>query len=796
MGETFQDKPGSIICVPATCPRGKYGDASKTGITKPPECTNCTAGRFNPSTGVSRLEDCSPCPLGRYGSDPGSKLLSGCKTCPMFTHGVSEGQADKSLGCGSCGTGTYQDETGKVSCKPASCPAGQWGSKRPNCSNCDAGKYNPSQGAGSPDKCFDCPQGRFGASEGSERLDDCALCQPGTFGDASGLVSANCSGLCPAGTHSPSAGMTECLNCTPGTYHDGRSTTRSALARCKTCGAGRYQDEDGASSCKPCPSGKFGDLGARTSENDCKPLPPGFFSKAEGLDGFDNNTAVQLCAPGKYGSASGEASEAACKLCDSGRFTESAGKDKCMPCPAGTTSSSDRSQCGVDLAVVIPIVATLLGLLAPAIYFFRRRLRHRQKYALVTVGRRQRGRCCVHQWKLQFPRRSRFARNDIAEGAKLGNGAFGEVNAGTLQVGKAALRIAVKHVLESKATDAQRQDTIVECRLQCELESPFVVKCFGFTTGPGPGDFSILLELMDIGDLPQYVKSVVGEAGGRIPEATRLRWMIDVAAALEYMHASNLIHADVAARNLCLCHSKTGIACKLTDFGLSHAIDPGEGAYLLPRGTAVPIPWTSPECLPCDANFVNSNIYGRGGGKRGQQVEGLRMTPDNDVWSFGVTIWEIECLAATGEQQKPFAETPTKDLRMHLMTKKAKLDFDFSANDRAIDTFKNPAEVAVESCLRVRPWARATMTDIRRRLQAASLCDANDWEHDDIKKWLDRMGAPRVDGADLWEIDNYEELIEEILNDETRPDYIAELELGDASTMWSQEEDRFASSYS
>eukprot|EP00947_MAST-08B_sp_MAST-8B-sp1_P005673 g5673.t1 len=167
----------------------------------------------------------------------------------------------------------------------------------------------------------------------------------------------------------------------------------------------------------------------------------------------------------------------------------------------------------------------------PVVYISRRRLRHNRKYAIVTVGTRQRQGLCGTQWQLKFPHRSRFSRRDITEGAKLGNGAFGEVNAGTLLVGKAQLRIAVKHVLQSKATDAQRKETIVECRLQCELESPYVVKCFGFANYPGPGDFSILLELMDLGDLLSYMIKQTKEKE-RIAEATRLQWMIQAASAL------------------------------------------------------------------------------------------------------------------------------------------------------------------------------------------------------------------------------------------------------------------------
>ena len=428
------------------------------------------------------------------------------------------------------------------------------------------------------------------------------------------------------------------------------------------------------------------------------------------------------------------------------------------------------------------MVAVLLAFLSTA-WLVRRQLQYSRMYTTIKLGKR---RCCTRrQWRLDFPRRSRFARHDTTEGAKLGNGAFGEVNRGTLQVGKAPLQIAVKHVLESKATTAQRMETIVECRLQCEMETPFVVKCFGFTTGPGPGDFSILLELMDLGDLPGYAEAVVAEGGGRIPEATRLRWMIEVAAALEYMHASNLIHADVAARNLVLCHSKTGVSCKLTDFGLSHTMDPVEKAYLLPQGSPVSLRWTAPECLPCDANFAevygsSSSSGGGGGGSTpskyaSNQQRVLRLTPANDTWSFGVTMWEIEGLAANGKLNTPLEDVAIQTLHSDLLTKKAKLDFKFECHDATVDTFKTPELVATESCLRVRPWARASMAEVRRRLQASALCEAPDWEQDDIHQWFTRMGAPRVEDADLWNIDSYDLLMSEILKDDVRPDYMAEL---------------------
>ena len=363
---------------------------------------------------------------------------------------------------------------------------------------------------------------------------------------------------------------------------------------CSKCPDGHYSNQPAASTCQACVPGKF----ARNNATSCEPTPPGQYQDSPG--------------------------QSSSKKCEPPGYQDLPGQTTCKRCKPGDTPTLDRTTCVIDVRWVIPFLAVLVflcGFLAWRIY---RRAKHSQKYTVVKFGKR---RCCARRSRLDFPRQSRFSRSNIEEGAKLGNGAFGEVNQGTLQVGKASVRIAVKHVLAAKATDAQRKDTIVECRLQCELESPFVVKCFGFATGPGPDDFSILLELMDLGDLPSYVKSLTQDGARQLSKAERLQWMIEVASALEYMHASGLIHADVAARNLCLCHYQGRVVCKLTDFGLTRRVDKDTGCYWLPEGQPVPMLWAAPEVLPVSANF--QDIVG----KSGQRSRALLLTPTADVWS-------------------------------------------------------------------------------------------------------------------------------------------------------------------
>uniref|UniRef100_A0A1I7ZZR1 Tyrosine-protein kinase n=1 Tax=Steinernema glaseri TaxID=37863 RepID=A0A1I7ZZR1_9BILA len=85
---------------------------------------------------------------------------------------------------------------------------------------------------------------------------------------------------------------------------------------------------------------------------------------------------------------------------------------------------------------------------------------------------------------------------------------------------------------------------------------------------------------------------------------------LGAAWGLEYMHAKNVLHRDIAARNCLVQEGKI----KLSDFGLSR-----EGStYQMDPKRRVPIRWLAPETLRTAA-------YSR----------------KTDVWAFGIMCWEI-----------------------------------------------------------------------------------------------------------------------------------------------------------
>ncbi|KAK5905244.1 hypothetical protein CesoFtcFv8_006727 [Champsocephalus esox] len=222
-------------------------------------------------------------------------------------------------------------------------------------------------------------------------------------------------------------------------------------------------------------------------------------------------------------------------------------------------------------------------------------------------------------------------RHKLTLGKTLGEGEFGSVMEGLLTQEDSCLKVAVKTMKIAICTRSEMEDFLREAACMKEFDHANVMRllgvCLQTVESEGYPSPVVILPYMKHGDLHSYLLySRLGDFPVYLPSQMLVKFMTDIARGMEYLSRKNFIHRDLAARN-CMLNENMNVC--VADFGLSKKIYNGD-YYRQGRISKMPVKWIAIESLA-------DRVY----------------TTKSDVWSFGVTMWEI---ATRGQTPYPGVE--------------------------------------------------------------------------------------------------------------------------------------------
>uniref|UniRef100_A0A6Q2XXF3 Receptor protein-tyrosine kinase n=1 Tax=Esox lucius TaxID=8010 RepID=A0A6Q2XXF3_ESOLU len=206
----------------------------------------------------------------------------------------------------------------------------------------------------------------------------------------------------------------------------------------------------------------------------------------------------------------------------------------------------------------------------------------------------------------------------------LGSGAFGTVYKGLwVPEGEdVKIPVAIKVLREATSPKANKE-ILDEAYVMASVEHPHVCRLLGICL---TSTVQLVTQLMPCGCLLDYVKENKDNIGSQY----LLNWCVQMAKGMNYLEERHLVHRDLAARNVLV---KTPQHVKITDFGLAKLLNADEKEYQADGGK-VPIKWMALES-------ILHRTY----------------THQSDVWSYGVTVWELMTFGT-----KPYDGIPAREI--------------------------------------------------------------------------------------------------------------------------------------
>ncbi|XP_062872148.1 receptor tyrosine-protein kinase erbB-3b [Trichomycterus rosablanca] len=195
--------------------------------------------------------------------------------------------------------------------------------------------------------------------------------------------------------------------------------------------------------------------------------------------------------------------------------------------------------------------------------------------------------------------------NDLRKGKLLGSGVFGTVHKGFWTPEGDSLKIPVAIKTIQDRSGHHNFTEITDHMLSMgSLDHPYIVRLLGICPGQS---LQLVTQLSTHGSLLQHLR----QNTHNLDPQRLLNWCVQIAKGMYYLEEHRMVHRNLAARNILL---KSDYIVQIADFGVADLLYPDDKKYVY----KTPIKWMALESI----------LF-------------RRYTHQSDVWSYGVTVWEM-----------------------------------------------------------------------------------------------------------------------------------------------------------
>ncbi|XP_017549779.1 receptor tyrosine-protein kinase erbB-3b isoform X1 [Pygocentrus nattereri] len=198
--------------------------------------------------------------------------------------------------------------------------------------------------------------------------------------------------------------------------------------------------------------------------------------------------------------------------------------------------------------------------------------------------------------------------SELRKGKLLGSGVFGTVHKGSWIPEGDSVKIPVAIKTIQDRSGRQTFTEITDHMLfMGSLDHPYIVRLLGISPGPS---LQLVTQLSTQGSLLQHLR----QNAHNLDPQRLLNWCVQIAKGMYYLEEHRMVHRNLAARNVLL---KSDYMVQISDFGVADLLYPDDKKYVYSEHKT-PIKWMALESI----------LF-------------RRYTHQSDVWSYGVTVWEM-----------------------------------------------------------------------------------------------------------------------------------------------------------